>query len=220
MPDLLPDLGDRAAFREQLRQAPVYAVLRAADADRFLEVAEVLLEAGVSSIELTLTTPGALSSLAALRAALPPAAFLGVGSVRTPEQLRAAHGAGAAYAVTPHLRLDLIETALDLGLPIIPGALTASEVVTAWEAGASAVKIFPVSAMGGPSYIKALLAPLPEVPLMPSGGVSIEDIPAYRAAGAAAVGISTPLLGDLSTIDLQVVADRARRATELAAAPW
>jgi 2-dehydro-3-deoxyphosphogluconate aldolase/(4S)-4-hydroxy-2-oxoglutarate aldolase len=82
------------------------------------------------------------------------------------------------------------------------------------------VKIFPVSAMGGPSYIKALLAPLPEVPLMPSGGVSIEDIPAYRAAGAAAVGISSPLLGDLSTVELQVVADRARRATELAAAPW
>jgi 2-dehydro-3-deoxyphosphogluconate aldolase/(4S)-4-hydroxy-2-oxoglutarate aldolase len=215
----MPELDhDRATFRDQLRQAPVIAILRAASTDRFAEVAEILLESGIRGIEVTLTTPGALTSLAALHAHLPPTAFLGVGTVRTPDELRAARDAGAAYALTPHVRPDLIETAVQLGLPIIPGALTPSEVVAAWEAGASAVKIFPVSAVGGASYLKALSGPLPEVPFLPSGGVSISDIPAYLAAGAAGVGLGDSLIGDAGNPDGDVagLAERARRAAEAA----
>lgn len=215
----MPELDDdRATFRELLRHAPVIAILRAAGTDRFAEVAEVLLESGVRGIEVTLTTPGALTSLADLCTRLPPTAFLGVGTVRTPDQLRAAQDAGAAYALTPHVRPDLIESAVRLGLPIIPGALTPSEVVAAWEAGASAVKIFPVSAVGGASYLKALSGPLPEVPFLPSGGVVIDDIPAYLAAGAAGIGLGSPLIGDAGDPggDLVGLAERARRAAEAA----
>jgi 2-dehydro-3-deoxyphosphogluconate aldolase / (4S)-4-hydroxy-2-oxoglutarate aldolase len=103
-------------------------------------------------------------------------------------------------------------------VPVVPGALTPSEVAAAWAAGAAAVKVFPVSAVGGPAYLKAVLAPLPEVPLVPTGGVGIDDIAAYLAAGAVAVGIGSPLLGDAGEAggDLDGLRDRARRAAAAA----
>ena len=160
-----------------------------------------------------MTTPGAVESIAQLSRVLPSHALLGVGTIREPDQLRAAAHAGAQFAVTPHLRLDLVATAVELGLPIIPGALTASEVVAAWEAGAAAVKIFPASSVGGPSYLKALGGPLPEIPLMPSGGIGVDDVGAYLKAGAVTVGLGGPLMGDaVDGGDLGALAERARRA--------
>ena len=191
-------------FLERLAAVPVVAILRAADSGRFLEVGRVLYEGGVRSIEVTLTSRGALEAFGRLQAELPRDAVLGVGTVRSVEQAERAVEAGA--------------WAVGRGVPVVPGALTPTEVAAAWGAGATAVKVFPVSAVGGAAYVKAVRAPLPEVPLVPTGGIGIDDIGAYLAAGAAAVGLGSPLLGDAGDPggDLGGLAERARRAVAAA----
>jgi 2-dehydro-3-deoxyphosphogluconate aldolase / (4S)-4-hydroxy-2-oxoglutarate aldolase len=197
---------------------PLVAILRAADAARFLEVGRVLYEGGVRAIEVTLTSAGALDAFGRLAEELPGDALLGVGTVRSAADAEAALTAGAAYLVAPDFQPDMVAFAVARGLPVVPGALTPTEVAAAWAAGATAVKVFPVSAVGGPGYLRAVKAPLPEVPLVPTGGIGIDDIGAYLAAGAAAVGIGSPLLGDAGDPDgdLSALADRARRAVAAA----
>jgi 2-dehydro-3-deoxyphosphogluconate aldolase/(4S)-4-hydroxy-2-oxoglutarate aldolase len=126
--------------------------------------------------------------------------------------------AGAGYLVAPDLRPEVVGWAVGRGLPVVPGALTPTEVAAAWGAGATAVKVFPVSAVGGAAYVRAVRAPLPEVPLVPTGGVGVDDIGAYLDAGAVAVGLGSPLLGDAGDPggDLAALADRARRAVAAA----
>jgi 2-dehydro-3-deoxyphosphogluconate aldolase / (4S)-4-hydroxy-2-oxoglutarate aldolase len=205
-------------FLERLAAVPVVAILRAADAGRFLEVGRVLYEGGVRAIEVALTSEGALAAFGRLREELPGDALLGVGTVRSAGDAERAVDAGAAYLVAPDLRPEMVGFAVGRGIPVVPGALTPTEVAAAWAAGATAVKVFPVSAVGGPGYVKAVRAPLPEVPLVPTGGVGIDDIGAYLAAGAAAVGLGSPLLGDAGDPggDLDALADRARRAVAAA----
>jgi 2-dehydro-3-deoxyphosphogluconate aldolase / (4S)-4-hydroxy-2-oxoglutarate aldolase len=202
------------AFLDQLAAVPVVAILRAADAERFLEAGRVLYEGGVRAIEVTLTSQGALGAFGRLREELPADALLGVGTVRSAGDAERAVAAGAAYLVAPDFRPEMVAFAVGRGIPVVPGALTPTEVAAAWAAGATAVKVFPVSAVGGPAYLRAVRAPLPEVPLVPTGGVGIDDIGAYLAAGAAAVGLGSPLLGDAGDPggDLAALADRARRA--------
>jgi 2-dehydro-3-deoxyphosphogluconate aldolase/(4S)-4-hydroxy-2-oxoglutarate aldolase len=201
-------------FLERLAAVPLVAILRASDAGRFLDVGRVLYEAGVRGIEVTLTSEGALEAFGRLREELPGDALLGVGTVRSVADAELAAAAGAGYLVAPDLRPEVVGWAVERGLPVVPGALTPTEVAAAWAAGATAVKVFPVSAVGGPAYVKAVRAPLPEVPLVPTGGVGIDDIGAYLDAGAAAVGLGSPLLGDAGDPDgdLAALADRARRA--------
>jgi 2-dehydro-3-deoxyphosphogluconate aldolase/(4S)-4-hydroxy-2-oxoglutarate aldolase len=203
-----------ATFLERLGAVPVLAILRAGDAGRFLEVGRVLYEGGVRAIEVTLTSAGALEAFGRLREELPEDALLGVGTVRSAADAERAVDVGATYLVAPDLRPELLAFAVGRGLPVVPGALTPTEVAAAWAAGATAVKVFPVSAVGGPAYLKAIRAPLPEVPLVPTGGVGIDDVGPYLAAGAVAVGIGSPLLGDAGDPDgdLAGLADRARRA--------
>jgi 2-dehydro-3-deoxyphosphogluconate aldolase / (4S)-4-hydroxy-2-oxoglutarate aldolase len=205
-------------FLERLAAVPLVAILRAAGAGRFLEVGRVLYEAGVRGIEVTLTSEGALEAFGRLREELPGDALLGVGTVRSVADAELAVAAGAGYLVAPDLRPEVVGWAVERGLPVVPGALTPTEVAAAWAAGATAVKVFPVSAVGGPAYVKALRAPLPEVPLVPTGGVGIDDIGDYLDAGAAAVGLGSPLLGDAGDPDgdLAALADRARRAVAAA----
>jgi 2-dehydro-3-deoxyphosphogluconate aldolase / (4S)-4-hydroxy-2-oxoglutarate aldolase len=205
-------------FLERLAAVPLVAILRAAGAGRFLEVGRVLYEAGVRGIEVTLTSEGALEAFGRLREELPGDALLGVGTVRSVADAELAVAAGAGYLVAPDLRPEVVGWAVERGLPVVPGALTPTEVAAAWAAGATAVKVFPVSAVGGPAYVKALRAPLPEVPLVPTGGVGIDDIGAYLDAGAAAVGLGSPLLGDAGDPDgdLAALVDRARRAVAAA----
>ena len=205
-------------FLERLAAVPLVAILRAAGAGRFLEVGRVLYEAGVRGIEVTLTSEGALEAFGRLREELPGDALLGVGTVRSVADAELAVAAGAGYLVAPDLRPEVVGWAVERGLPVVPGALTPTEVAAAWAAGATAVKVFPVSAVGGPAYVKALRAPLPEVPLVPTGGVGIDDIGAYLAAGAAAVGLGSPLFGDAGDPDgdLAALVDRARRAVAAA----
>ena len=207
------------SFLERLAAAPVVAILRAATADRFAEVARVLRDAGVANLELTLTSRGALAAFAGVRAELPDGVLLGVGTVRSAADVDAAVDAGAAYLVTPLFRPDVVARAKQRRVPVIAGALTPSEIDAAWAAGAAAVKVFPVSAVGGPAYVTAVRAPLPEVPLVPTGGVGLDDVGAYLAAGAVAVGVGSPLLGDAGEAggDLDRLADRARRAVAAAA---
>jgi 2-dehydro-3-deoxyphosphogluconate aldolase/(4S)-4-hydroxy-2-oxoglutarate aldolase len=203
---------------ERLAVVPVVAILRATDAGRFLEAGRVLYEGGVRAIEVTLTSAGALDAFGRLAEELPADAMLGVGTVRSAADAEAALTAGAAYLVAPDFRPEMVAFAVQRGIPVVPGALTPTEVAAAWAAGATAVKVFPVSAVGGPAYLKAVRAPLPEVPLVPTGGVGIDDIGAYLAAGAAAVGIGSPLLGDAGDPggDLDALAGRARRAVAAA----
>jgi 2-dehydro-3-deoxyphosphogluconate aldolase/(4S)-4-hydroxy-2-oxoglutarate aldolase len=203
---------------EQLAAVPVVAILRAAGAGRFLQVGRVLYGAGVRAVEVTLTSEGALAALGRLREELPGDALLGVGTVRSVGDAERAVEAGAAYLVAPDFRAEVVAWAGERGVAVVPGALTPTEIAAAWAAGATAVKVFPVSAVGGPAYLKAVRAPLPEVPLVPTGGVGIDDIGAYLAAGAAAVGIGAPLLGDAGDPggDLDALADRARRAVAAA----
>jgi 2-dehydro-3-deoxyphosphogluconate aldolase/(4S)-4-hydroxy-2-oxoglutarate aldolase len=206
-------------FLERLAAVPVLAILRAADSGRFLEVGRVLYEGGVRAIEVTLTSRGALTAFGLLRRGLAEDALLGVGTVRSVADAELAVEAGAAYLVAPDFRPEVVDWAVGRGVPVVPGALTPTEVAAAWAAGATAVKVFPVSAVGGPAYLKAVRAPLPEVPLVPTGGVGIDDIGAYLAAGAVAVGIGSPLLGDAGDPggDLGGLAERARRAVAAAA---
>jgi 2-dehydro-3-deoxyphosphogluconate aldolase / (4S)-4-hydroxy-2-oxoglutarate aldolase len=206
------------SFLERMAAVPVVAILRAADAGRFLEAGRVLYGGGLRAIEVTLTSSGALEAFARLRDELPGDAMLGVGSVRSVAGAEEAVAAGATYLIAPDFRPEVVAWAVERGLPVVPGGLTPTEVAAAWAAGATAVKVFPVSAVGGPAYLKAVRAPLPEVPLVPTGGVGLDDIGAYLAAGAVAVGVGSPLLGDAGDPggDLEALADRARRAVAAA----
>jgi 2-dehydro-3-deoxyphosphogluconate aldolase/(4S)-4-hydroxy-2-oxoglutarate aldolase len=207
-------------FLERLAAVPVVAILRAEDAGRFLEVGRVLYEGGVRAIEVTLTSRGALAAFGRLQAELAGDAVLGVGTVRSVGDAELAVEAGATYLVSPDFRPEVVAWAVERQVPVVPGALTPTEVAAAWGAGATAVKVFPVSAVGGPAYVTAVRAPLPEVPLVPTGGIGIDDIGAYLAAGAAAVGLGAPRLGDAGDPggDLDALAERARRAVAAAGA--
>lgn len=179
-----------------LKNVPVIAILRSRDAGRLAEVSDVLAATGITAIEFTLTTGGAIDALRAYARAKPADVALGAGTVLDAEMAEAAVAAGATYLITPAMRPAVVEAARRLGVPVIPGALTPSEILATWESGVTAVKVFPAPAVGGPAYLKALLAPLPDIPLIPTGGVEIDDARAYLDAGALAVGLGSPLIGD------------------------
>jgi 2-dehydro-3-deoxyphosphogluconate aldolase / (4S)-4-hydroxy-2-oxoglutarate aldolase len=155
----------------------------------------VLRDAGVTCQEYTLTSDGALNAFARTRRALGDV-VLGIGSVRTVDDLRAAADAGADFAVSQIFLPELVDAAVELGLCYIPGALTPTEVISAWNSGVPAVKVSPVGPLGGLDYLRELLMPMPDVAVMPTGGVTLETAAAYLRLGAVAVGISGHLLGD------------------------
>jgi 2-dehydro-3-deoxyphosphogluconate aldolase/(4S)-4-hydroxy-2-oxoglutarate aldolase len=174
----------------------IIAVLRADASTHLVDVAVALEQEGITCIEVTLTTPGALEAIKALRSVLVEGSDLGAGSILSVDDLEAAHAAGATYTLAPSLDLEVISRAQELGIPHVPGAATPTEVLTAWRAGAAAVKVFPASQLGGPGYIKALRGPLPGVRLIPTGGVKAEEIEDYLQAGSIAVGVGSPLTGN------------------------
>jgi 2-dehydro-3-deoxyphosphogluconate aldolase/(4S)-4-hydroxy-2-oxoglutarate aldolase len=189
-------------------------VMRAPTAEFFGPVTNLLWDAGLRCFEYTLTTSGALDALAEARAALPDA-VLGVGTVRSPRDLEAADAAGAHFAVSQIFRPELVETAQERRLPFVPGALTPTEVANAWASGVPAVKVSPIGPLGGVSYLNELRGPLPDVALMPTGGVTLDSARAYLDAGAVAVGVSTALLGDaLVGGDLAELKNRAQRLVD------
>lgn len=195
---------------EQVRAAGVIPVVRAASADEALLVAGALIAGGLTVLEITLTVPDAARVISAL--ARQPQLTVGAGSVLGAEAVRASLAAGARFIVSPALDLEVVAAARASDTAVLAGALTPTEVVRAWNAGADLVKVFPASAVGGPSYLRALKGPLPHVELVPTGGVTFESIPDYFGAGAAAVGAGSEL-ADVAAIrrgDTASVSARAR----------
>jgi 2-dehydro-3-deoxyphosphogluconate aldolase/(4S)-4-hydroxy-2-oxoglutarate aldolase len=189
----------------------VVAVVRGTSGDRMEEVLATLAAAGVRCLEVTMNTPGALASLRAARERLPADVELGAGTVLSPGEVDAAADAGASFVVAPDTRAGVAARALERGLGYYPGALTPTEVGRAWELGASAVKVFPASAVG-PRYLTELGGPFRDIPLLPTGGVDIDVVGDYIAAGAIAVGVGGPLLGDaLDGGSLDALSERAQR---------
>jgi 2-dehydro-3-deoxyphosphogluconate aldolase / (4S)-4-hydroxy-2-oxoglutarate aldolase len=206
--------GERPAITAQLRDTGVAAILRADGSDHLQDVAHELAAAGITCLELTLTTPGALDALAPLRRDLDAGVALGMGSVLDAAQAQAALDAGADFLVSPGVCEEVARAARARAVPCYPGAFTPTEVVAAWRLGAPAVKLFP-AATGGPRHLRDIRGPLPDIPLMPTGGVELEQIADYVAAGAVAVGLGGPLIGDAlrsgSTAGLR---ERARAALQ------
>jgi 2-dehydro-3-deoxyphosphogluconate aldolase/(4S)-4-hydroxy-2-oxoglutarate aldolase len=180
---------DARTLLERLRTERLLAVLRSVpDVDR---VVEGLAAGGLRTVEVTLDSPDALGAIARLRERHPEL-LVGAGTVRTPDDVEAAAGAGAAFCVAPATVEAAIARAHELGVPFVPGALTPTEVERAWALEPAAVKLFPGSA-GGPGYVKELLAPLREVPLVVTGGVDADNAADFLAAGAVAVGAGSSL---------------------------
>jgi 2-dehydro-3-deoxyphosphogluconate aldolase / (4S)-4-hydroxy-2-oxoglutarate aldolase len=191
----------------------VIAVLRAAGAGRYQPVVEVLVENGIEAIELTMSTPGTLDAFADVKACA-GGARVGIGTVTTVDRMRQVLAIGADFVVTPTTDVRVLELAVDAGVPVYPGGLTPTELWTGWAAGATAVKVFPASLVG-PEYVAHLRGPFPEIEVTPSGGVGMVDAAAWIRAGACAVSVGGPLIGDaLRGGDLAAL---ARRCGELTA---
>jgi 2-dehydro-3-deoxyphosphogluconate aldolase/(4S)-4-hydroxy-2-oxoglutarate aldolase len=208
----MPADTDRVALTPQLRDTGVVAILRAARQEHLEAVSDALAQSGITCLELTLTTPGALAALVRVRAALDPAIAVGIGSVITAAQAVAALQAGADFLVSPGVCADVAREASRAGVACYPGAWTPTEIIAAWGLRVPAVKLFP-AASGGPGHLRNLRGPLPDIPLVPTGGVQLTHIAAYIAAGAVAVGLGGPLIGDaLDGGSLPALGERAAAA--------
>ncbi|THC54107.1 bifunctional 4-hydroxy-2-oxoglutarate aldolase/2-dehydro-3-deoxy-phosphogluconate aldolase [Streptomyces sp. A1499] len=182
-------------FPAALRAERLVAIVRGSDPDASFRTVMTLAEAGVPLVEVSLSGADAQDVLRRARAELGPAAWLGAGTVLTAQDARLAAEAGANLIVTPGLGAGS-EEAARLGLPVLGGVLTPTDVIAAEAAGVTALKIFPASAMGGPAYLKALRGPFPRTPFVPVGGVDAAAAEAYLKLGAVAVGVGSPLVGD------------------------
>src|SRR5450432_4017212 len=194
----------------------IVPVVRTPSAESAIKSIEAIYRGGVRAAEITMTVPGALKALEKLADQFGDKLVLGAGTVLDPETARVCMLAGAQFFVTPALKLSTIEMAKRYSKVICPGALTPTEVLTAWEAGADMIKIFPASAMGGPKYIKSLKAPFPQIEMIPTGGVNLETTPEFLRAGAAAVAAGAELI-DEKTIQAgkyEVFEERARQFVE------
>jgi len=183
----------RVSFDAAIEAVPVISIVRLANAGAAIDIAASVHAGGIRLIEVTLTTSGALDTIGAMRAAGLAGLCVGVGSVRTPEQATRSIEAGAEYLVTPTTNPAVIDTALGAGVPIVSGGLTPTELDAAHRAGADYVKLFPVSAVS-PRYLREVLAPMPDLRVIPTGGVTVDNIPELRAAGAVGVGVGSALV--------------------------
>ncbi len=177
----------------RIAREKIVAIVRLANYDSAIDVARALLAGGVGVLEFTLTGRGAIEAITAVRAALGETVCVGVGTVLAAEQVTAAVAGGAEFVVTPAVRLPVIEACVRANVPCASGALTPTEMLTAHEAGSTFVKVFPAT-IGGPRYLKDVLAPLPFLKLLPTGGINAENARAYLDAGAVAVGIGGNLI--------------------------
>ena len=186
--------SSQAQITAAIESAGVMAILRAASDRSLVRACQAMAKGGLRVAEVPLTTPNALTVIARIARELGGRILIGAGSVLDADAVRRSADAGARYIVSPIFKQEVIEAAHGLGLSCIPGALTPTEVLTAWEAGADIVKVFPAHRLGGPAYLRAVLAPLPHVKLMPTGGVRLESIGDWFAAGAVCLGVGTSLI--------------------------
>ncbi len=183
-------MGSRAL--STIRDSGVVAIIRRVPPERIEPLARALHAGGVRAIEVTLNTEGAIEAIRRLTGMLPADAAVGAGTVMTAEEVAAAVGAGATFIVCPHTDEEVIRTCRERGVPVLPGAYTPSEIVRAWRAGAAMVKLFPAS-HGGPRYLREVRAPLSDIPIVPTGGVTLENAADFVRAGAVAVGVGSSL---------------------------
>jgi 2-dehydro-3-deoxyphosphogluconate aldolase/(4S)-4-hydroxy-2-oxoglutarate aldolase len=201
---------------ERIRRERLVAVLRRIPPHRLETVVDALVAGGVRIVEITLESEHAAGSIGRLVRSLGTHVLVGAGTVRTPEDVELAHDAGAAFCVGPTSRGDVIQRSLELDLPVLPGALTPTEVETAWAFGASLVKLFP-GGLGGAAYVRDVHAPLPDVPLMVTGGVTADTAAEFLRAGAVAVAAGSSLVSR-AALEQRNLAGLTTGARELVAA--
>ena len=196
-----------------ISEVGIVPIVRTSSAEGAIRAVEGIYAGGVRAAEITMTVPGAIHALEKLADRFGGKLILGAGTVLDPETARACMLAGAEFFVTPSLRLSTIEMAKRYSKVICPGALTPTEVLTAWEAGANVVKIFPCGNVGGPKYIKALKGPFPQIEMIPTGGVNLETTGDFLKAGACAVAVGGELV-DAKTVKegrFDIIENRARQ---------
>jgi len=177
-----------------LREIGIIPIIRASSGDVAMPVAEALLQGGLPVTEITLTVPNAIDAIRAVAKRFAGKLLVGAGTVTDAETAKRAMDAGAEFIVTPSLLPEVIEAAHRASVPVLPGALTPTEVFEAHRLGGDMVKVFPVQSVGGAAYLRALRGPFPDIPLVPTGGVTLENVAEMFKAGAAAVGVGTELI--------------------------
>ena len=196
---------------QRIEASGIVAIIRANSSNELIKTAEAIKNGGVDVIEITMTTPGALSVITEVSKYLGDEVLIGVGSVLDAETARVAMLAGAEFVVSPVTKNDVIDTCNRYGKVVIPGAFTPTEILYAWETGADYVKVFPSSGVG-PSYIKDIKAPLPQIPLIPTGGINIENAADFIKAGSAALGVGSALVSNtiIESGDFNKLTQRAK----------
>lgn len=198
-----------------LQQERAIAVIRARTWEEGCQMAKAVAAGGMRLIEITWNSDRPEKIISYLRQELPDCQ-IGSGTLLNLEQLEKAIDSGAEFLFTPHVDLTLIQTAVKANIPIVPGALSPTEIVTAWQAGASCVKVFPIQAVGGVNYIRSLQGPLGKIPLIPTGGVTLKNAKEFLQAGAIAVGLSGDLFPQnlISRADWQAISKNAKSLIE------
>jgi 2-dehydro-3-deoxyphosphogluconate aldolase/(4S)-4-hydroxy-2-oxoglutarate aldolase len=211
-----PERGPEAVM-SIVEAGPLLAIVRYRREGPLSDVVDALADAGARVVEVTLDTPGALAVVAHAAQAGHP---IGVGTVLDARAVRASADAGATFVVSPGLIVDVVETALSVGVEPIPGVLSPTELLHAVQLGVRAVKVFPAGPVGGPAYIRALRGPFPELRLVPTGGISLGQVAGYLRAGATAVGLGAAIVGDdppASDADMDALRNRVAQALGAAA---
>ena len=185
---------NKSEVLKRIREIGVVPVVRAASADEAVRAVEAIKEGGISVIEITMTVPGAVRVIEEVAKRFGSEVTVGAGTVLDAETARACMLAGAQFIISPALNLDTIEICRRYSVAVMPGALTPTEVLTAWSAGADVVKVFPCNAVGGAGYLKSLKAPFPQVEMIPTGGVSLKTAADFIKSGASALGVGSDLV--------------------------
>jgi 2-dehydro-3-deoxyphosphogluconate aldolase/(4S)-4-hydroxy-2-oxoglutarate aldolase len=206
----------KAQDLERVLDCGIVAVIRSPDSSQLVQVAQALADGGVTVVEITMTVPDALEVLRQVRRTLGDRLFLGAGTVLDVETARAALLAGAEYIVAPTLNVDVIRLCQRYDKLVMPGAFTPTEILTAWEAGADIVKVFPADVVG-PAFFKAMRGPLPQIRLLPTGGVDLTTAAAFLQAGACCLGVGGQLVDPaaIAARDFDRIRDLARQYTAI-----
>ena len=207
----------KSAVIQRIIETGVIPVIRANSSDEAMRAIDAILEGGVSTMEITMTVPGAVRVIEDVAARYGQDVLVGAGTVLDAETARICLLAGAQFVISPALNLETVQLCKRYGVCVMPGALTPTEVVTAWQAGADFVKVFPAGALGGASYIKSLKAPLPQIEIVPTGGVSLKTAADFVRAGSSALGVGADLvdLGALQEGNHRLITERARQYVEI-----
>ena len=204
---------DKQSVLKKIEQVGVVPVVRAESSDNVLAAVEALVEGGIPVAEITMTVPGAVTVIERCAAHFGDRITLGAGSVTSADMCIEVIDAGSVFIVTPVFKAAVIEACKHRGVCVIAGALTPTEIASAWEAGAAVVKVFPAKAMGGAAYLRMVHEPLPHIPLTPTGGVTLETLADYFKAGAPFVGAGGDLVDKkaINSGDTQAITERARQ---------